>query len=202
MRNSIAYYWKKYLAGTLSLKENKYFLDCLKNDDKEIDVLLKEVWDRDVDDFVHVEHKKRIWNKIDKQINPSNRLSIYKYVAIAASFLLIIAFSSKLYSNHFNERKLVFLKVEAGLPTKQFILPDSSKVWLSSASSLTYSQKNFIKNRHLALEGEAYFEVEKNKKSPFTLTFNFATAPFTLHDQIVFLTAGGIIHFNRPAISK
>ncbi|MGK6350978.1 FecR family protein [Parapedobacter sp. DT-150] len=45
--------------------------------------------------------------------------------------------------------------------TYQIILPDGSKVWLNSASSLTYPVKFSGKTRAVALEGEAYFEVTK-----------------------------------------
>jgi transmembrane sensor len=50
----------------------------------------------------------------------------------------------------------------------QLILPDGSKVWLNSASSLDYpaSFKN-QKERVVRLTGEAYFEVAKDKKHPF-----------------------------------
>lgn len=49
----------------------------------------------------------------------------------------------------------------------QVILPDGTKVWLNAASSLTYPT-SFAKNeRTVALSGEAYFEVAKDKTRPF-----------------------------------
>lgn len=49
-------------------------------------------------------------------------------------------------------------------------LPDKSKVWLNAASSLTYSASlNERGLRRVRLEGEAYFEVTKNKKRPFVV---------------------------------
>ena len=49
----------------------------------------------------------------------------------------------------------------------QVVLPDGSKVWLNSASSLHFPTA-FIGNlRIVELTGEAYFEVTKNKKKPF-----------------------------------
>jgi transmembrane sensor len=49
----------------------------------------------------------------------------------------------------------------------QVILPDSSSVWLNSASSITYPTSFSGKERLVSLKGEAYFEVAKNKKMPF-----------------------------------
>jgi transmembrane sensor len=47
-------------------------------------------------------------------------------------------------------------------------LPDKSKVWLNAASSLTYSASlNERGMRRVKLEGEAYFEIFKDKVHPF-----------------------------------
>lgn len=49
-------------------------------------------------------------------------------------------------------------------------LPDGSGVWLNATSSLKYPSRFEGKERHVELHGEAYFEVFKNKNSPFTVT--------------------------------
>lgn len=50
----------------------------------------------------------------------------------------------------------------------QLQLPDGTKVWLNSASKLTYpSSFTSHKNRRVVLNGEAYFEVAKDKDRPF-----------------------------------
>lgn len=46
-------------------------------------------------------------------------------------------------------------------------LPDGTKVWLNSASSLKYPTAFTGKERDVKLTGEAYFEVAKNKDMPF-----------------------------------
>jgi transmembrane sensor len=47
------------------------------------------------------------------------------------------------------------------------VLPDGSKVWLNSASSLRFPTFFSGKERSVELRGEAYFEVAQNKKSRF-----------------------------------
>jgi len=50
------------------------------------------------------------------------------------------------------------------------LLPDGSKVWLNAASSLKYPVSFAgLKERRIELEGEAYFEVAKDKLHPFTV---------------------------------
>lgn len=49
----------------------------------------------------------------------------------------------------------------------QVVLPDGTKVWLNAASSLRFPTLFNTKERLVELQGEAYFEVTKNKKMPF-----------------------------------
>lgn len=46
-------------------------------------------------------------------------------------------------------------------------LPDGSRVWINSASSLTFAASGFEHNRTVQLTGEAYFEVAHNPAEPF-----------------------------------
>ncbi|MEJ7694605.1 FecR domain-containing protein [Daejeonella sp.] len=54
----------------------------------------------------------------------------------------------------------------------QISLPDGSKVWLNSASTLTYPTTFAASERKVKLIGEAYFEIAKNKKVPFRVESN------------------------------
>lgn len=55
----------------------------------------------------------------------------------------------------------------------QIILPDGSKVWLNAASSLRYPPSFASqKERRIELNGEAYFEVAKDKLHPFIVSTN------------------------------
>lgn len=49
----------------------------------------------------------------------------------------------------------------------QVRLPDGSKVWLNSASTLSYPTTFAGNERKVQLKGEAYFEISPNKNSPF-----------------------------------
>lgn len=57
--------------------------------------------------------------------------------------------------------------------TYQVLLPDGSQVWLNAASSLTYPVNlNEHTKRSIKLDGEAYFEVSKDKRHPFVVVTN------------------------------
>lgn len=54
----------------------------------------------------------------------------------------------------------------------QVVLPDGTKVWLNAASSITYPVEFTGNDRQVKLNGEAYFEVAKNKAKPFYVNIN------------------------------
>lgn len=54
----------------------------------------------------------------------------------------------------------------------QVVLPDGSKVWLNTASSLRFPTAFAGEERVVELTGEAYFEIEKNKHMPFRVHVN------------------------------
>lgn len=50
---------------------------------------------------------------------------------------------------------------------EEIVLPDGTKVWLNQSAVLKYPREFSDKERNVYLEGEAYFEVTKNKAKPF-----------------------------------
>lgn len=57
----------------------------------------------------------------------------------------------------------------------KLILADGTKVWLNSESQIKYPVKFGQKERRVYLEGEAYFEVFKNKEVPFIVDMGKAS---------------------------
>ncbi len=58
-------------------------------------------------------------------------------------------------------------------PTGQktsFILPDGSKVWLNSASTVTYASDFGQEHRELTLSGQAFFDVKKDPERAFVVS--------------------------------
>ena len=50
---------------------------------------------------------------------------------------------------------------------REMLLPDGTKVWLNQSSVLKYPRAFEGKERHVYLDGEAYFEVARNHEKPF-----------------------------------
>lgn len=98
---------------------------------------------------------------------------IKHYLAIAAICLLTI--TGVVYYRVFTANTPVALtEISAGKGVrKKIILPDGTQVWLNSNSRLTFNNNlNTTPNRMVALTGEAYFDVVKNKHRPFIIQTN------------------------------
>ncbi|MNK64506.1 fec operon regulator FecR [compost metagenome] len=88
----------------------------------------------------------------------------------AASVLLFVLIGTGIYFNNesTNENAVVAETVIENLTAKikYVVLPDSSKVELSPNSKISYGA-NFALNRKIEIDGEAYFNVKKDKQHPF-----------------------------------
>lgn len=99
---------------------------------------------------------------------------------MAASFAAILILSTilgiqLLITSHFNNNKQEISEVFVPLGSRSKIqLPDGSKVWLNSGSTLYYNTRFFDKQREVTLIGEAYFDVVK-KHTGFSVNANDIT---------------------------
>lgn len=96
------------------------------------------------------------------------------WLAIAASIVLVsIAALSwhKIKPESKNQTENIALKYTKTTArygeVLKIMLADSSMVWLNAGSSLRYPEKFEGKTRELYLEGEAFFEVTRNREKPF-----------------------------------
>lgn len=57
----------------------------------------------------------------------------------------------------------------SALQIQDFVLPDGSRVWLNKGAVLRYPESIHDGDRSLELEGEAFFEVQRDTLRPFTV---------------------------------
>ncbi|MGB5990076.1 MAG: FecR family protein [Marinifilaceae bacterium] len=103
-------------------------------------------------------------SKINKHHNKKRLFSFYR---IAGFIVLLISFSFLLKfmeSNTGIQRILIANKLEM---VKKVILPDSSVLWLSPNSQISYNKDFEGKSRKIDMNGHVYFSVTRNIKKPF-----------------------------------
>ena len=114
-------------------------------------------------------------NKLEARIHTEEegkRLKIYglwekglKYAAAIAVVAAVVGLAAW-YLSSGQHPEMLTASTGSG-ETQELVLPDNSKVWLNENTTLTYPKKFERGKRELHLNGEAYFEVSKDKHKPF-----------------------------------
>ena len=169
----------KFKRGQCSLDELKRLEDHLQNEKKVKDQMMDEISQLKEDKSIQVDYSDLFW-RIQKQISIQKRsylsrfLSVNTMVSWAAALVLAFVIGGLASYFIFSESSIhqsnTFSEIVAPYGSKtEMILPDGSKVWLNAGSKLKYPNDFNSNNRDVLLEGEAFFQVEKNKSLPFVV---------------------------------
>lgn len=120
------------------------------------------------------ETRLSILQKINKQIDTSEkevkyhlpeRRKITWSIAASIALLISVGFGVYFYSGY-QESTTVLSSADE---IRSFTLPDGSSVTLNRFSSLNYAEGFGDGHRNLELDGEAFFDVERNETLPFII---------------------------------
>jgi len=168
----------KYLSESATDEEKDYLLQWLE-EKEEHRAQFKETYDlwlytnASVTDGMQMENAlARLKERISPPSEKKARFSISRFtlIRIAASILLLFSTGYIGYrlGNHSQDKIITMNHLLTGADGKgEFRLPDGSTVWLNSSSVLTYPETFIGGKRTVHLEGEALFEVKKDKRNPF-----------------------------------
>lgn len=117
--------------------------------------------------------KDEVWANLQKKLNLTEEIKeksgkIY-YVRASIAAMLILGLT---FTYYFLFNKTVEIQTLPNQVTTLF-LPDSSKIVLNAASVIIYNKEDYLQERKIKLQGEAYFEVKKG--TPFTVETNGVT---------------------------
>lgn len=107
---------------------------------------------------------------LEKRLFRSHRYLLPKRIFAVAASIAILCFSTWIAYSYF--RPVTLQTVSALSETRQLQLPDGTSVILNHFSSITYPKQFREKQREVTLNGEAYFEVTKDRKHPFIVRTN------------------------------
>ena len=133
------------------------------------------------DSFASEVNLKNEWNRllgsIQKENKPVGKTRIIgKYLQMAAGYAAAVLVGAALVFVFTHTRTLPeqvqggsFI-VQTDNSDRSFTqLPDGSRIWLNKGTKIEYNQQFGIGNRNVLLNGEAYFEVAKNKELAFVV---------------------------------
>lgn len=123
------------------------------------------------DDYLLLKEKGHIHPDIRKEKSSIRKLTLFRHIAAAVILILLSSFGSLYLYKKYNQEGLTRW-IETSTPLggqTRVLLPDGSVAWINAKSELKYNPGFGTIDRHLYLEGEAYFEVEKNRKLPFSV---------------------------------
>ncbi len=151
-------YLSRWLNDELDPQEKEAFENSPEG--KEFIALIKASEDLTLTDYNVDSALEGLRDKIENHEAPKQKQIWFNpiFQVASAAAVLIIAFFVFLYPDGDTSVVTAFGQQEV------VNLPDGSTVRLNANSQLSYDEGDFLNNRSLSLEGEAFFEVEKGSK--------------------------------------
>lgn len=114
--------------------------------------------------------ERRLGKRLEQERQGTQKVfrlrNMLRYAAAMAAVMVLAVGLTYLFRNKAEE--LVVASAANG-QVREMLLPDGTKVWLNQSSVLKYPRTFEGKERHVYLDGEAYFEVARNHEKPFTV---------------------------------
>ncbi len=169
----------KYLEGRASAAEQMQLLNWIrKKENRLVFNSSSLVWKKSQANSPLPEGSEKSWLNIQDQMlqksfnrwQYSDKLNLL--VRIAAIFFFVISVGGGAYfvTDFHKQKHDWYTQVEAeNGQISKVKLPDGSTVWLNSGSKIVYNNRFAAGNREVRLEGEAYFDVEKDENLSFVV---------------------------------
>lgn len=173
----------KYLKGECTREELKKSISLFTDPNKkfEIRAVIYDFYNNEDKDSLRLNpaEKELVLNRIHHLINLSKeekKNSYKKRLANVLKFaaMLIIGLVTGILISVFEKAGTeYYTSIAPEGSISQLVLPDSTFVSLNSGSEIKYVTNDKKKLREIFLNGEAWFDVKKNKKSPFIVHTSF-----------------------------
>lgn len=151
----------KYFKGYASIEEEKEILDWIDASDENRKAFQKERMLYDIALFADEKQEK-------KQNKKMQMLPLLKWSARIAAVVVIAIGCGFFFKDYTYNKNAMMQTVTVPMGQRaQITLADGTRVWLNAKSTLTYASNFGRTERNVTLDGEAFFEVAKNKEIPF-----------------------------------
>lgn len=175
-----------FMRGDITHEDERILLEWFNSDEAQSKIYsyYEGKWENTFSELsldIQMRMYENIHNKLNNSltltdVSPTSKRNhiipnFVRYIA-AVCIILLVGFSSYYIAQEkaFSSKEFV-VSVDKGQKAT-LTLPDGTLVSLNSASKIKYDNSYNRKQRRIILEGEAYFEVAKDKDRPFIVTAN------------------------------
>ncbi len=170
----------RHLLGEASSEEQNLLLSWLKDDmqNQHYFFRMKEVWM--ASQSKNKSETSASWDNLKVRMEKNKNIELntattktytklFRYAAFIAVLTCIGFFAYRYSSKIFNRKtEITFTEIKTSDGQKKEIgLPDGTKVWVNSGTSLKYSSDFGQVSREISLQGEAYFDVKRDTSKMF-----------------------------------
>jgi len=171
-----------YLSGDVS-DQDRAMIENWRSEAPENEALYSEslkAWEaltllNEMEQFNSFEALKKVNSKILQPKSGNLWIMFQRVAAILMLPLLVYSgfITIKNQPKNIPQEQVMMQKISSrqGMVT-QFALADGTKVWLNSGSELQFPNRFNSNKREVILKGEAFFEVTRNEKQPFSVNAN------------------------------
>ncbi|KPK82655.1 MAG: hypothetical protein AMS27_14380 [Bacteroides sp. SM23_62_1] len=170
-----------YLKNELSEKEIREVNDWIaaSEENKKYFNRIKFLWENSAFDYQSLDiSSAEAWDRIQSAITreridskPNIRIDLITLRRVAAVMIVLISvgffITWIIRQDRTSDVEWITANTTTGI--NEAILPDKSHIWLNNDSEIKYPVKFKEKTREIFLTGEAFFEVNGNKKKPFII---------------------------------
>lgn len=169
--------FERFFGGKATPEDEKALLHLISDGEEGLfEDYCRSKWDS-ASDEISEKLRLRVKSKLLKTISYKDscrgrmrltpRVKRFAYTAVAA-LILALTLHAGCYIAQYRSLDVIETITEAGQKS-HIILPDGSRVWLNSASRVSYNSDFNVNNRDISLLGEAYFEVAACHDHPFVV---------------------------------
>lgn len=183
MEERIKYLFRQYLNNTCTRKEFEEFFSYINeaSHNELIRELVQKVYEETrpadpsltyIDESGNLIIPQPAW---DQQPVASDRSGRKKRALLVMTTVLVVLLAGVMWLNYQpaertgTEQPVLAKKTTGRSEYKYMLLPDSTQVWLNTASTLEYQPRFTAGKREVFLTGEAYFNVKHADKIPFLI---------------------------------
>jgi ferric-dicitrate binding protein FerR (iron transport regulator) len=164
------------LDGEITLQEKELLYNWISKSESNARYYaqIKDLWEASLANASEIAQTSQEWERFNRRIaaHPKklkkrfNRVTWYQVAAVLVIGLLI---ANLLIPKIKTNEPIYYTSIAPEGSIAQTILPDGTMIYLNAGTALKYDVNQSGKQRDVYINGEAWFNVEKNKEKPFVV---------------------------------